>query len=399
MNVHEDNWKKKVAFFLTAQTVSLFGSSLVQYAIIWYITLTTSSGTMMTISVICGFLPQITIAVFAGVWIDRYNRKFIIMIFDAIIAVATLALAILFSIGYQSVWLLFVVLAIRSVGTGVQTPTINAVIPQLTPKRHLMRINGINSSLNSLIMFISPAASGALYAMISIEKIFFIDVITAVIGISIMSLIKIPRHKNEAIKTQSNYEVVRQGFIYIRKNSFIKSLLVFLIVVLLLSSPSAFLTPLMVSRSFGPEAWRLAVNEMTYSTGAAFGGMLIAIWGGFNDRLRTTALSCVAYGICVIMLGVMPSFWLYLMFNFLIGITLPYFNAPVTVLLQEKIEPDMYGRVFSLLQAVYSSALPLGMLLFGPLADKVEIESILIVTGILGMSYGLYVFSNKPFAK
>lgn len=399
MNVHEDNWKKKVAFFLTAQTVSLFGSSLVQYAIIWYITLTTSSGTMMTISVICGFLPQITIAVFAGVWIDRYNRKFIIMIFDAIIAVATLALAILFSIGYQSVWLLFVVLAIRSVGTGVQTPTINAVIPQLTPKRHLMRINGINSSLNSLIMFISPAASGALYAMISIEKIFFIDVITAVIGISIMSLIKIPRHKNEAIKTQSNYEVVRQGFIYIRKNSFIKSLLVFLIVVLLLSSPSAFLTPLMVSRSFGPEAWRLAVNEMTYSAGAAFGGMLIAIWGGFNDRLRTTALSCVAYGICVIMLGVMPSFWLYLIFNFLIGITLPYFNAPVTVLLQEKIEPDMYGRVFSLLQAVYSSALPLGMLLFGPLADKVEIESILIVTGILGMSYGLYVFSNKPFAK
>ncbi len=103
----ENNWKTKIILFLTAQTISLFGSSLVQYAIIWYITLTTSSGVMLTISTVCGFLPQIAISLFAGVWIDRYDRKKMIMLSDGIIAFATLVLAIFFLTGYKSIWLLF----------------------------------------------------------------------------------------------------------------------------------------------------------------------------------------------------------------------------------------------------------------------------------------------------
>ena len=92
MNSH---WKQTTARFLTAQTISLFGSSLVQYAIVWYITLSTSSGRMLTISTICGFAPQIIISLFAGVWIDRYDRKKLIMVSDAVIALATLAFVLL----------------------------------------------------------------------------------------------------------------------------------------------------------------------------------------------------------------------------------------------------------------------------------------------------------------
>ena len=103
-------WKKPITRFLTAQTISLFGSSLVQYAIVWYITLTTSSGKMLTISTLCGFLPQILISLFAGVWIDRYDRKTMIMLSDSAIAVSTLLLAIAFLSGHKSVWLLFAAL-------------------------------------------------------------------------------------------------------------------------------------------------------------------------------------------------------------------------------------------------------------------------------------------------
>ena len=95
------NWKKSITRFLTAQTISLFGSSLVQYAIVWYITLTTSSGKMLTISTLCGFLPQILISLFAGVWIDRYDRKLMIMLSDSVIAVSTLLLAIAFLSGHK----------------------------------------------------------------------------------------------------------------------------------------------------------------------------------------------------------------------------------------------------------------------------------------------------------
>ena len=170
------NWKTAITAFLTAQMISLLGSSLVQYAIIWHITLTTSSGKMLTISTLCGFLPQILISLIAGVWIDRYNRKKLIMLADAAIAASTLLLAVAFLMGYRYNWALFIVLAIRSAGTGIQTPAVNAIIPQIVPQEKLMKINGINSTLSSLIMFLSPAISGAILTVASLEVTLFIAV-------------------------------------------------------------------------------------------------------------------------------------------------------------------------------------------------------------------------------
>ncbi|HCU16724.1 macrolide-efflux protein [Hafnia paralvei ATCC 29927] len=376
-------WKKDITLFLSAQTISLFGSSIVQYAIIWYITLTTSSGLMITLSTLCGFLPQLIISLFAGVWVDRYNRKYVSMISDAVIAVVTLLLAISFILGYKPLWLIFAVLAVRSFGTGIQTPTVNSIIPQLVPKEHLIRVNGINSTLSSLNMLIAPATSGVLYAYLSIEKIFFVDVITAAIALTLMSMLKLARLSSQNLEGKSTIKAIREGFYYLKENPFIRYLIIFLIVMMILISPAAFMTPLMVSRSFGPEAWRLAINEMAFSSGAIVGGIAIAMWGGFNSRLRTTLLAGGAYGFCMIALGCAPVFAIYLAFNFLIGITMPCFNAPITALLQEKVDPVMHGRIFSLVQVANCCALPLGMVLFGPLADHFRIEHLLVMAGIL----------------
>lgn len=151
--MNEYKWKSHIARFLSAQTISLLGSSIVQYAIIWYITLTTSSGKMITLSTLCGFLPQILISLFAGVWIDRYSRKGIVMITDCLIANATLILAIFFLTGHKNIELLLAVLAIRSAGTGIQTPAVNTIIPQVVPQKHLMQVNGINSSIRNNFIY------------------------------------------------------------------------------------------------------------------------------------------------------------------------------------------------------------------------------------------------------
>ena len=194
----EYNWKSVISRFLSAQTISLFGSAIVQYAIVWYITLTTSSGKMLTISTLCGFLPQVIISPFAGVWTDRYNRKKMVMLSDTLIAVSTLLLALSFLAGYKNIWLLFTVLIIRSAGTGLQTPAVNAIIPQMVPTERLMKINGINSTLSSIIMFISPAVSGAILSVASLETTLLIDVVTAVIGVGITATIAIkPYQKAE----------------------------------------------------------------------------------------------------------------------------------------------------------------------------------------------------------
>lgn len=153
-----------------------------------YITLSTSSGVMLTLSTICGFLPQILISLFAGVWVDRYNRKRMIMLADGAIAAATLALALLFLAGYHEIWLLYPILLIRAAGTGIQVPAVNALIPQLVPHNRLMKVNGMYSSMTSLIMSLSPAAGGAILTAFPIETVFLVDVITAIIGISLMQV-------------------------------------------------------------------------------------------------------------------------------------------------------------------------------------------------------------------
>lgn len=373
-------WKRKTVSFLSAQTISLFGSSIVQYAIVWYITLSTSSGKMLTISTLCGFLPQIIISLFAGVWIDRYDRKKLIMISDSIIALFTLILAIAFISGYKDIWLVFVVLAVRSAGTGIQTPSVNAILPQIVPSDKLMKINGINSTLSSMIMFISPAISGAILSLVSLEATLFIDVITAIIGITITSTISIQRIYQ---KHSSTIQGLKEGYLYLKNNTFIRRLIIFQFLTLLLITPSAFLTPLMVSRTFGSEVWRLTMSEMTYSFGMISGGLLISLWGGFKNRTKTILIATTMYGLIMIFMGLAPIFTLYLICNTLIGIPSPCYNTSITVTIQERVEASMHGRVFSLMQIATSCAFPLGMLLFGPLADYIPVQLLIISCGII----------------
>lgn len=398
----EQNWKNSITRFLTAQTISLFGSSLVQYAIIWYITLSTSSGKMLTISTLCGFLPQILISLFGGVLIDRYNRKKMIILADSAIAISTLLLAVAFMAGYKNIWLLFAVLVIRSAGSGIQTPAVNSMIPQIVPKEHLMRINGINSTLSSLMMFLSPAISGAILSIAPLEITLLIDVITAIIDVSITATVFVNPYKEIVSKEKSTdkgsaFQELKAGFAYLKGNSFIKKLLLFQLIILFCISPSAFLTPLMVSRTFGAEVWRLTASEMTYSLGMVCGGLLISTWGGFNKKLNTTMLAGALYGVFMIGLGTAPLFLIYLACNIMIGVTAPCYNSPITVTIQENVEAKMQGRVFSFMQIATSCALPLGMTVFGPLADIVPVQSILIGAGIFVLLVVAFIWKARWF--
>lgn len=393
----ENKWKKDIVLFILSQTVSLLGSSLVQYAIMWYITLHTKSGIMMTISIICGFLPTFFLSPFAGVWADRYNRKILIMLSDSFIALTTLVMAILFFMGYGSIPLLFVMSALRAVGSGIQTPAIGAFIPQLVPEEQLTRVNGINGSIQSMIMLLSPMLSGALLTMATIEAIFFIDVITAAVAVAVLLFfLKVPVHaKAQSSQGVSYFKDLHEGVLYIRDHKYVRKFFIFCAFFFFLAAPVAFLTPLQVTRSFGSDVWRLTAIEIFFSLGMMLGGMIIASWGGFRNRIHTMTLSSFVMGICTFALGVIPIFWLYLAVMVICGIFMPFFNTPSTVLLQEKVEPDFLGRVFGVLGMISSSMMPLGMLVFGPVADIVPIEWLLIGTGVLMFIQSFFLIGSK----
>ncbi|KWX72237.1 MFS transporter [Paenibacillus riograndensis] len=395
------NWKKNIVLFLTSQTISLFGSSLVQYAILWYITLNTQSGLMMTISIICGFVPTFLLSPFAGVWADRYSRKLLIILSDSCIAAATLVLALLFLMGYDEMWLLFAVSAVRALGTAVQTPAVGAILPQLVPEEHLTKVNGTNGSIQALIMLLSPMLSGALLTVASIEVIFFIDVITAALAVAAMLLfVKVPLHAKAAgEQTLSYFNDMRLGFSYIKQHNYIRTFFMFMAFFLVLAAPVAFLTPLQVTRTFGDDIWRLTAIEIAFSIGMMLGGLILAGWQGFRNRVYTMTMSSLAIGVFTFALGVIPVFWIYLLFMGLVGLAMPFFNTPSTVLLQEKVEPDYLGRVFGVLGMISSSMMPLGMLIFGPLADVVKIEWMLMLTGLLMFIQGFFLLGSKVLVK
>lgn len=399
-NGNYEGWKKKTALFLSSQSLSLFGSNVVQYAIIWYVTLTTRSGAVLTISTLSAFLPQIIISLFAGVWADRYHRKFLIIAADVLTAVSTLILAVLFLLGYRELWLIFLVSGIRSVGAGIQSPAVNALLPQIVPTDRLLKVNSVNGTLQPFIMIAAPLVSGAMLSFFRLEAIFFVDVFTAFLAVSLLLVLKVPDYQKASAEQKTGFlDELRAGAFYIRQNRAIRTLFSFFAFVSFLIAPVVFLTPLLVTRSFGAEVWRLTANEVTFFTGSILGGIILTVWGGFKNHFRTIGLSCILWAFLFTGLGLSKVFVLYLFFMFLSGIPMPFLHASTTTLLQERVRPDMQGRVFGVQQLIMNTILPVGMLVFGPIADIITIETLLVMTSGLMAVPGLWIFFNKQLGK
>ncbi len=377
-------WRRDTGVFLAGQTSSLLGSMLVQYAIMWHLTLETRSGAVMAIYAVVGFLPQAVVSVFGGVWADRLDRKKLIIGADAAIAASTLVLALLMLSGYDQLWLLYLVSAIRSAGAGIQTPAVSSLLPQIVPTEKLMRVNGINQTIQSAMMLIAPAVAAGLYATASIEAIFFVDVVTALIGIALLTLVPVPRlvRTDQVAGVRGYVADLVGGVRYVATHAFVRWVLLLWGVVFVLIVAPSFLTPLMIVRTFGDEVWKLTVNELAFSVGMLLGGIVVATWGGLKNRIAMVVGTTVLFALFNIGLGVSTNLWVFFAFMFLIGLGVPFFSTPTMTVLQEKVEPERQGRVFGFVGIVMAVAMPLGMSVFGPLADRYSVESLLVAAGV-----------------
>lgn len=400
----KDNlWKKKAVAFITSQAVSLFGSSIVQMAIVWYVTMQTSSGIWLTILTLSSFLPQMIISPFAGVWADRYNKKKLIILADVLIAVSTLILAIFLQINNlanTSLIAIVVVSIIRSIGTGIQTPTVNSMIPLLVPEDKLMKFNGVNSSIQSVIQFASPLVAGGILVLGSISNILFIDVITAVIGVSILSFIKIEQKSIQKIEEKaSTINDIKEGIRFSISDKLIGKLLLIYGIFIFLSVPSSFMSSLIITRNFGQDYMYLSICETIGFVGMFLGGLLLGTWGGFKNRNKTLTLGMILYSIFAIALGLVTQYWMFVALIFFISFSIPIIQTTTMTMLQEKVQTQMQGRIFSLLNAIFSGLMPLGMILFGVLADIVSINYLIIPAGAILLLIGIGIPLFKSFYK
>lgn len=384
MHKPNDNWKSRAVLFLLSQSVSLFGSTLVQMAIVWYVTLETASGGWVAVFTICSYLPQFLISFWGGVWADRYHRKALIIGADAMIAAVTLLLMLFLPYLQGRAFLLPVILAvstIRSLGSGIQTPAGNAVIPLLVPETQRMRFNGVYAAMQAAIQFAAPAAAGIILSLSSLRISLLTDVVTALLGIGLLAGLRLPPQE-QSRSTAAYFSDVKTGLRYALSHRTIARALILYGLFIFWAVPGGFLAQLLVSRVFGSSYWYLTAAELAGFAGMTTGGLILGAWGGFRRRETTLALGLASFGLLSVGMGLAKRFPLYLALMALYGIAMTIVQTSVTTIIQDQAERAVHGRIFGLMSTLYAGALPLGMAIFAPLADVVSIQILVVISGI-----------------
>lgn len=379
------SWKKDLYIIWAGQAVSILTSSILQMALIWHLTATTQSALVLSIASLAGFLPNAVLGMVAGTLVDRISRKIAMIGADLFIAAVSLILAFAAMHGELPMWLILVVLAVRSVGTAFHTPAISAATPLIVPTEELTRCSGYTQSLQTIGYIAGTAIAGVLYPICSISQMVALDVIGALIATACVAAVEIPSLVMSA-DNQSSPDMwgeIKAGYLVIKKAKGLFALLWIAAVFMILYSPINALFPLMSLDYFAGTTVHASIAEIAFSIGMLVGGVILGVWGGFHNRGKGIALSVAAMGVPICLTGLLPQngFWGFAVLCVFMGCSVPFYNGPVTALMQERIAPEYLGRVFGLYGSIASIAMPIGLVLSGAFADRVGIHNWFVLTG------------------
>jgi DHA3 family macrolide efflux protein-like MFS transporter len=392
---------KDFLIIFTGQAFSLFGSQLVQFTLVWWLTLTTfASASVLAIAMIAALLPQIILSPFIGPFIDRWNRREVMIIADSVIALSVIILALLFAFNLIQVWQIYVIMFVRSVGSAFHWPAMQASTTMMVPKKHLSRVNGLTQSLQGLMNIIAPPLGAILIEIMPVQNILSIDIGTALLAISPLLFIRIPQPKinnklngiqqsvladlKDAIKFMLNWK----GGLYI---------LIAAMIINLLIMPAISLLPILVVNHFNAGALEFASLTSAMGIGMVLGGIILSIWGGFKKRIVTGMLSFILMGTSLSIIGALPptALLVAIMVFFIAGFVMPIGNGSIFAILQAMVPPEMQGRVFTLVMSGSAAMTPIGLAIAGPVADLLGVQIWFIVGGIGMIMVGIFAFFSS----
>lgn len=381
----ESNWKKTFFTIWAGQAFSQLSSSVLQMAIVWDLIANTNSSIILALSGIMAFLPQGLLGPFIGVFIDRYDRKKIMIVSDLVIALASLSLVVAGIFGPMPIWLVMIVLCIRSIGTAFHTPSLQAVTPLIVPNNMLAKCSGYSQTLQSVSLIISPALAAALYAILDINYIVLIDVIGALIALITLAVSKIPKLDNVEKSEVLNVIIeAKDGIKALRRHN----LLTFMIICALFSlvyMPIYVLYPMMTLSYFCKTSWHAGLVEIIFGIGMLVGAVTLGSWGGFKNKIYTIMLSTLLIGFGLLFSGLLPlsGFIWFAVLSSIIGFASPFYTGIQTVIFQDKVEPKYLGRVMSLVGSLMVISTPIGIFISGFISEQIGINSLFTLLGII----------------
>ncbi|QIU92780.1 MFS transporter [Bacteroides faecium] len=390
-----NNWKKKFIIIWSGQLFSILSSSIAQFAIVLWISLETGSAEVLSFATIAALLPQVILGPFAGVFVDRWSRKWTMILADSFVALCSAVIALLFYLDVIEIWQIYLLLMLRSIGSAFHAPAMKSSIPLLAPEKELTRIASINQTIQALCNICGPVLGAALIVSTNMSVVMLLDVVGAAIACTSLLFVFIPNpEKTETETTNNVLRDMKDGFIAIRSNQGLKWVMVTEILITFFIMPVVALIPLMTLKNFSGTAYQVSLIELLFGSGALVGGILLGVW---NPRVRKVVminLSYVIVGVSIFITGMLPpsAFIIYAIMAVVQGISMPFYSGPFTALLQTQIEVSFLGRVFSLFDSI--SLLPslLGLLATGFIADAIGIANVFVICGIAIVMTGILAF-------
>jgi len=373
-------WAGRFFTIWVGQAFSLFGSSIVQFSLVWWLTQKTGSATVLATATLVAVLPQILLGPFAGAFVDRWNRRIIMIVADAAIALATGVLIYLFATDQIQVWHIYAAAIIRSMGGAFQQPAMVSSTSLMVPNRHLARVAGANQTLQGMNSILAPPLGALLLELYPTQSVLMIDIVTAAIAILPLLFIPIPQPPKQILQagaTKTSYfQDLRDGFAYVVRWKGLLGIIILAMILNFLLVPTSSFLPLIITKIFNGGAAELGWTQSLFGAGIIIGGIILSIWGGFKRRIITSFCGIIGLGVGVLITGLLPANMLYLLLatNFIRGFGSVFANGPLTAILQSTTAADMQGRVFSLLVTGATAMMPLSLLIAGPIADRFGIR-------------------------
>jgi MFS transporter, DHA3 family, macrolide efflux protein len=393
---NQKNWMVPFFSIWMGQAFSLLGSQVVQFALIWWLTSTTGSATVLATASIVGLLPQVFLAPLAGALVDRWNRRVTMMAADSLVALATLVLVFLFWTANGEIWHIYLLMFVRSAAGSFHWPAMQASTSLMVPREQLSRIQGLNQVLNGGMTIAAAPLGALLVAVLPMHAVLSVDVLSALCAVLPLFFVAVPQPQRS--QREGARPTVWQDFIsglrYIWGWPGLVMILGMATLINLVLNPAFMLLPLLVTRHFGGEALHLAWIQSASGVGVIAGGLLLSVWGGFRRRILTSLLGILVLAGASIVMGLLPAsgFMAAVGVMFVLGLSNPIINGPLFAALQACVEPDMQGRVFTVIISVATAMTPLGMLAAGPVADYLGVQVWFLAGGIIsgGLAVGSY---------
>lgn len=376
-------WKLKLAFVWGGELVSVLTSSVLQMGLIWHITLTTNSASMLSLASLAGFLPLALFGMFAGTIVDRFPLRRSLIGADLFIAAVSLVVAVAAAMGALPIWMVIAALFLRAIGSAFHTPAFQALTPLLAPPEHLTRLAGVAQAVQSGGYILGTALAAVIYPLFGLVPMVALDVVGALFAAGAVLAAHIRAGGGEpgaadgpdapGGDVRALLAETRDGYRVLRGYRGLFALLWCGFAFTLVFSPISALFPLMTLDHFGGTTADAALAEIVFSVGMIAGSALLTATGGFKNRALTVVAATALYGVATLVAGLLGAdgFAAFLAMSFLMGLSSPFYSGPQTALMQERVPPEFLGRVFGLYGAIMSWALPLGLAASTLFADTV----------------------------